>query len=101
MVKYIDNSTAERLQPYTDYTAQVIALVKSEVGEMSFKGSEEVSFTTKEGGKMNAVCLKKFGIDQAVEGEGGNGVGAGMYIIYFQMSESQPHTPHCSPNEDK
>ena len=78
VVKDIDDSTAERLRPYTDYTAQVIALVKSELGEMSFKGSEEVSFTTKEGGKMNAVCLKKFGIDQALEGEGGNGVGAGM-----------------------
>lgn len=78
VVKDIDDSTAERLRPYTDYTAQVIALVKSELGEMSFKGSEKVSFTTKEGGKMNAVCLKMFGIDQSLEREGGNGVGAGM-----------------------
>ncbi|RMX38796.1 hypothetical protein pdam_00017678 [Pocillopora damicornis] len=97
VVKDIDNSTAERLQPYTDYTAQVIALVKSEVGEMSFKGSEEVSFTTKEGGKMNAVCLKKFGIDQAVEGEVcGDDMEADAGQI---MSPEYPGTPYIGHDQ--
>ncbi|XP_022800806.1 uncharacterized protein LOC111338572 [Stylophora pistillata] len=47
--KEIDESNAERLRPYTNYTAKVIALVKNELGEMSLKGSEEVSITTREG----------------------------------------------------
>ena len=91
MKKEIDESNAERLRPYTDYTAKVIALVKNELGEMSLKGSEEVSFTTKEGGKINVVCSKNFGVHGTLERNGGNGVRR-MYIIHFQKEGSEPHT---------
>ena len=48
----VNSSKVERLRPYTEYTAQVIALVKSNPGEqISFKGSMEANFTTEEGGK--------------------------------------------------
>ena len=48
----VNSSKVERLRPYTEYTAQVIALVKIYPGgEISFKGSAEAYFKTEEGGK--------------------------------------------------
>lgn len=48
----VNSSKVERLRPYTNYTAQVIALVKTKPWEeISFQGSEEIYFKTDEGGK--------------------------------------------------
>ena len=54
----VNSSKVERLRPYTEYTAQVIALGKSDPGEeMSFKGSMVAYFKTDEGGKRrNFQC---------------------------------------------
>lgn len=48
----VNSSKVERLRPYTNYTAQVIALVETNPWEeISFQGSEEAYFKTDEGGK--------------------------------------------------
>ena len=48
----VTSSKIERLRPYTNYTAQVIALVKTSPWEgISFQGSEEAYFETDEGGE--------------------------------------------------
>jgi len=48
----LNSSKVERLRPYTNYTAQVIALVKtSPWEEISFQVSEEAYFQTDEGGE--------------------------------------------------
>lgn len=54
----VNSSNVERLRPYTKYTAQVIALVKSRPGEeIFFKGSMKAYFKTEEGGKCrNFLC---------------------------------------------
>lgn len=51
--KGFNSSTVERLRPYTNYTAQVIALIKLSSGEIIFKGSQEVQFKTDEGGERS------------------------------------------------
>ena len=54
----VNSSRVERLRPYTEYTAQVIALVKRDPeGEISFKGSEEAHFKTDEGGKKMNIFV--------------------------------------------
>lgn len=57
----VNSSKVERLRPYTEYTAQVLALVKSVPGEeISFKGSQEVHFKTDEGGKRSIQSYSNF-----------------------------------------
>ena len=58
----VNSSKVERLLPYMEYTAHVIALVKSNPGEeISFKGSEETYFKTDEGGKRRNVLCTLYG----------------------------------------
>ena len=51
--KGFNSSKVERLRPYTNYTAQVIALIKVSSAEIIFKGSQTVQFKTDEGGKRS------------------------------------------------
>jgi len=93
----VNSSKVERLRPYTEYTAQVIALVKIYPGgEISFKGSAEAYFKTDEGVPSKPPGDIKTTTDvgiirvtwRHVPSDGVNGVLFG-YKVFYRLSDDR------------